>query len=96
MSHASSTCMENSSPLDDHHQPHFVESIGYSSSHYVSIASGVRVSVWGEEIGPHVGVLVVELHGEMMMSECDDDDDDDDCDDYDDDDELVKLFIHCY
>ena len=39
------------------------------------------MSVWGEEIGPHVGVLVVELHGEMMMSECDDDDDDD-CDDY--------------
>ena len=23
--------------------------------------------VWGEEIGPLVGVLVVELHGEMMI-----------------------------
>ena len=36
-------------------------------SHAVCSASGVRVSVWGEEIGPHFGVLVVELHGEMMM-----------------------------
>ena len=36
-------------------------------SHAVCSASGVRVSVWGEEIGPLVGVLAVELHGEMMM-----------------------------
>jgi hypothetical protein len=36
-------------------------------SHAVCSASGVRVSVWEEESGPLVGVLVVELHGEMMM-----------------------------